>query len=155
MDLKTQTQFAKIYSNLKSEQHTVQDISDIIKIINDNKHSISDDAKKILLQIPLCVLETQVDLKNQDTWASKNGHYFAGNHAQEPIHSRFASEDFDLDIMVDCLIQIMSDSYLLNCDFNLRNPQVTLRDNVIPKQYSNFKESGKLFARIMEKAFDC
>lgn len=156
MDLKIQTEFANIYSKCLNEQQTVQDISNLIVKIRNNARFMSDEAKKLLLQIPLCVLETQVKLKqDKSIWASENGHYFAGNYAQEPIHSRFSSEDFDLDIMVDCLKEIMSNPNLLNSDFNLRNPEVTLENDVVTKQDSNFKESGKQFARIMEKAFDC
>lgn len=156
MNLNIQIKFASIYSKCLSEQQTVQDIGDLVLIIRNNRTSISDNAKKILLQIPLCVLETQVNLKEDNSiWASKNGKFFAGNYTKEPIHSKFSSENFDLSIMVDCLNEIMSAPQLLNSDYNLRNPEATLRDHVTPNPYSNFYESGKLFARIMEKAFDC
>ena len=154
MDLQTQIHFASVYSKFQNEVHTPSDIGKLIEIVRYNKHSISDEAKKLILQIPLCVLETQVELKNPTDWSTTNGDYFSGNYAQEPLHSRFASNNFDLSIMVDCLNEILSDSTKLNSDFHLRNPEVTLRDDVIIKNYSNFKESGKLFARIMDKAFD-
>lgn len=155
MDLQTQIKFANIYSKFHNEEHTPTDIGELINILRANKHSISDEAKKLLLQIPLCVLENQVEIKNISDWSEQNGHYFAGNYKQEPLHSRFESNNFDLDIMVECLNEIISDSSKLNSDFHLRNPEVTLHDNVVVKKYSNFKESGKLFARIMDKAFDC
>lgn len=156
MDIKVQNKFASIYSKCINEQQTVQDIGTLIVEIRNNAKSISDEAKKILLQIPLYVLENQVELKeDSSTWASKNGYYFAGNYAQEPIHSRFSSEKFELDIMVDCLKEIMSNSNLLNSDFHLRNPEVTLTSDVTTKNGSKFKESGKLFASIMERAFAC
>lgn len=155
MDLQIQVKFAEIYSKFQHEEHTPSDIGKLIEILRMNKKDISDNAKKILLSIPLCVLENQVELTNQNTWSSENGSYFAGNYAQEPFHSRFESGNFTLSIMVECLNEIISDSSKLNSDFHLRNPEVTLRDDVKVKGYSNFKESGKIFARIMDKAFDC
>lgn len=155
MNLQTQIKFAEIYSKLQHEEHTPADIGQLIYILRMNRKNISDDAKKLLLAIPLCVLENQVELTNSDDWSSENGSYFAGNYAQEPLHSRFESKKFDLDIMVDCLNEIISDESKLNSDFHLRNPEVTLCNDVKVKKYSNFKESGKIFARIMDKAFDC
>lgn len=93
--------------------------------------------------------------ENVSTWSSKNAAYFSGNYAQEPLHSSFKSGDFKLDIMVKCLNEIISDNGKLNSDFHLRNPEVTLRDEVKVKEGSNFKESGRIYARIMDKAFEC
>lgn len=155
MDLQTQVKFAEIYSKFQHEEHIPSDIGQLINTLRMYKKDISDDAKKILLSIPLCILENQVELKDPTTWSSDNGSYFAGNYAQEPLHSRFESENFDLNIMVECLNEIISDTSKLNSDFHLRNLETTLRDDVKIKKYSNFKESGKIFARIMDKAFDC
>lgn len=155
MELKTQIKFASIYSKFNNEEHSPSDIGQLINILRDNKKFISDESKKLLLQIPLCVLESQVELKNEADWAEQNGHYFAGNYAQEPFHSCFESGNFDLSTMVDCLNDIITDTSKLNSDFHLRNPETTLQHDVIIKNYSNFKESGKLFAHIMDKAFDC
>lgn len=155
MDLQTQIKFADIYSKLQHEEHSPSDIGKLIEILRMNKRDISDNAKKLLLSIPLCVLENQVELINPTDWSSKNGSYFAGNYAQEPLHSRFNSEEFDLNIMIECLNEIISDSSKLNSDFHLRNPEVTLCHDVKVKNYSNFKESGKIFTRIMDRAFDC
>lgn len=154
MDLQTQIKFANIYSKFYNEEHTPADVGKLIETIRYNIRFISDNAAKLLLQIPLCVLENQVKIKNIDDWANQNGSYFAGNYAQEPIHSRFESKKFDLSIMVECLNDIITDTSKLHSDFHLRNPEVTLQHDVIIKEYSNFKESGKLFARIMDKAFD-
>lgn len=155
MDLQTQIKFADIYSKFYNEKHTPSDIGKLIQMLRENKQHISDESKKVLLQIPLCVLENQVEIENVSDWAEKNSHYFAGNYAQEPLHSRFESKNFDISIMVECLNEIIADTSKLNSDFHLRNPEVTLRDDVHIKDYSNFKESGKLFAHIMDKAFDC
>lgn len=155
MKLQTQIKFAEIYSKFQHEEHTLTDISELVRLVRVNRKDIPDDVKKILLSIPLCVLENQVELTNPADWSSNNGSYFAGNYAQEPLHSRFKSKKFDLNIMVECLNEIIADSSKLNSDFHLRNPEVTLRDYVKVKIYSNFKESGIIFAHIMDKAFDC
>lgn len=155
MELQTQIKFANIYSKFYNEEHTPSDIGRLIEILRENKKSISDESKKLLLQIPLCVLEHQVQITNINDWANQNGHYFAGNYAQEPLHSRFESNNFDLSIIVECLKEVIADSLKLNSDFHLRNPEVTLQHDVSVKDYSNFKESGKIFAHIMDKAFDC
>lgn len=155
MELQTQIKFSNIYSKFCNEEHTPTDVGKLIETIRYNKHSISDTATQLLLQIPLCVLKDQVEIKNSTDWAKQNGEYFAGNYADEPLHSRFNSKDFDLNIMVECLNEIISDPEKLHSDFHMRNPEVTLRDDAVIKEYSNFKESGRLFARMMDKAFDC
>ena len=155
MELQTQIKFANIYSKFYNEEHTPADVGELINLLRENRYSISDESKRLLLQIPLCIFENQVEIKNISDWAEQNGHYFAGNYAQEPLHSRFESNSFDLSIMVDCLNEIIADSSKLNSDFHLRNPEVTLRDYVTVRKYTNFKESGKLFAHIMDKAFNC
>ncbi len=155
MELQTQIKFAQLYSKFYNEEHTPSDAGKLIEILRENKHFISDTSAQLLLQIPLCVLENQVELKDADNWASANGSYFSGNYAQEPYHSIFAKGDFNLEDVVNCLKEIISDSSKLNSNFHLRNPEVTLQHDVNVKEFSNFKESGKLFARIMDKAFDC
>lgn len=154
MDLATQVKFAAVYSDFCNETHTPTDVSMIIQAIRENKRVISDEAKITLLQIPLFVLGNQVELKDEDFWSKKNGDYFAGNWKEEPLHSKFISTDFDLTTIEKGLQLIMGDPKLLNSDLYLRNPEVTLRDDVRVKEYSSFKESGKIFARLMEKAFD-
>jgi len=155
MNLNIQIKFAKIYSNFLNEVHTPKDISELIETIRYNSSNISYQAKKTLLQIPLCVLEDQVQLKDYKTWVSNNSSYFAGNCSFEPFHSTFNSGNFDLKTMYDYLKDIISDSQKINSDFCLRNIEVTFRDDVVTEQYSTFKESGKIYARIMEQAFDC
>ena len=64
MELQTQIKFADIYSKFSNEKHTPSDIGKLIEVLRNNKQSISDESKKLLLQIPLCVLENQVEIKN-------------------------------------------------------------------------------------------
>lgn len=154
MDLQTQVKFANIYSSLHNETHTLDDISKIIETLRHNSRNISDKAKIILLQIPLHVLINQVEITDIYAWRKNNSNYFSGNWKEEPLHSKYKSGNFDLSTIVESLQTIMSDTKLLNSDFHLRNPEVTLRDDVTVKQYSNFKESGKIFARLMDKAFE-
>ncbi|EXG87757.1 hypothetical protein K413DRAFT_4656 [Clostridium sp. ASBs410] len=117
MDLNTQVKFASIYSNFSNEAHTCSDIGTLIELIRFNKHTISNEAKRTLLQIPLVVLSTQVNLKNETEWAVKNSDYFSGNCPNNSYQSIFASKDFNLDTMVTFLKDIMSDDQKLNSDF--------------------------------------
>lgn len=154
MNINTQIVFSNIYSKFCSETHSPADIGTLIELIRYHKQEISDDAKTTLLQIPLCALKNQLDVPDEYSWAIKNGDYFAGNYSDEPLHSQFDSKKFDLSIMVDCLEAILADTKKLNSDFCLRNPEVTLTHDVVVKEYSNFKESGKIYALVMEKAFN-
>lgn len=155
MNLQIQIKFAEIYSKFQHENHTPKDIGILIGILRFNDHYISDDSKKLLLQIPLCVFANQVEVTNTAHWAKYNGAYFAENYPEEPLHSRFESNDFDLSIMVECLNEIISDPSKLNSGIHLRIPEAPLIHEVSVKENSNFKECGKLFAHIMDKAFDC
>lgn len=153
MDLNTQIKFASIYSKFSNETHSCNDIAEIICKIRESSNYISNDAKFLLLQIPLVVLKNQVELKDEIEWAHRNADYFSGNYNKEPYHSLFKSGKFDLNVMTEFLESIMNDTNSLNSDFHLRNPEVTLRDDVVIK-YSNFKESGKIYMQIMNKAFE-
>lgn len=70
MELQTQIKFANIYSKFYNEEHTPSDIGKLIETIRNNKHLITDTAAQLLLQIPLCALESQVEVKNSLAWAN-------------------------------------------------------------------------------------
>lgn len=155
MDLQTQVKFAVIYSNLKKEIHTLQDISQIITITRHNSKNISLESKKLLLSIPQCVLATQVELIHPEKkWANARSIYFAGNYGPGEMRSIFKSKNFDLSTIIDCMNDIMTSKTGLESDFLLRNPEVTLRDDVKILSYRNFVESGPIYAEIMQKAFN-
>lgn len=146
-------EFAKIYSAFCNETHTLQDVSDIVYLVRMYKHDISDTEKITLLQIPLSVLKKYCEIKSLKDWTSENGSYFAGNMVggYEPYYSKFLSCDFYLSDIISLLEDIMSDSTKLNNDFYLRNPEVTIRDDVKITNKEAFKACGKIYAKIIEK----
>lgn len=154
MDIQTQTLFAPYYTKFCTNDHKVSDIGLLLDTIRYSKFKISDDAIRLLLQIPYCVLKSQVDLKTDSTvWAKENGQYFSGNCQNTEYAEIFASYDFNLDTMVAFFDFILSDITRIRNDFYLRNPEVTLRDDVVIKSCANFQESGRIYALTMEKAF--
>ena len=155
MLLSEQTKFATIYSHFCNEIHTLRDIGNLITQIRASRHKISDEAKKCMLEIPLTVLKEQVELNTDiSSWTSSEGSYFAGNCVHNAKYkSIFENRTFNLDTMVVLLEDIMNDPAMLNSDFYLRNPEVTIHRFVSVKEFSNFENSGLLFAHVMEEAF--
>ena len=155
MLLSEQTKFAVIYSHFYNETHSLEDIGNLIIQIRASHHKMSDEAKKCMLEIPLTVLKEQVELNTDiSSWTSSEGPYFAGNCVHNAKYkSIFESRTFNLDTMVALLEDIMDDPDMLNSDFYLRNPEVTLLHFVSVKEFSNFENCGLLFAHVMEEAF--
>ena len=155
MQLETQCHFADIYDAFIQNKHTVETISELVLLVRNNSRNMSDNAQLQMLEIPLCVLKEQSELKiSANKWAKDRGIYFAGNAQNDDFRSQFAEECFDLDIMIQYLEYIMEDQGRLHSDFKLRNIEVTLREAIAIKKYSGFEKSGMIFAHTMEKAFD-
>ena len=156
MNLSEQVKFATVYSNFSHQEHAPCDAGKIIELIRENKNVISDEAKRKLLQIPLNMLETHVELKKgkEHIWTKENGYYFSENCSREPYHSKFKSEEFDLATIADYLKEIIGNEEMLNSDFYLRNPEVILLEDVQVKKYGNFRECGLIYKMIIEEAFE-
>ena len=54
--------------------------------------------------------------------------------------------------MSDFMNYVLEDSERLNSDFYLRNPEVTLRDDVCIKFEEKFQNEQIIYAMILEKA---
>lgn len=159
MELTIQTQFATIYNHMAACQHDMKDISEIIRLVRDNKINISDAAARELIQIPLAILKTeQVKIKDNNAWSQSEGGYFAGNCATTGKMSEFKKIfetcNFDLSLMTEFLEFIISDNTLLKSDFYLRNIEVTFRKGYLMATNSTFAESGAIYANAIKKAFD-
>lgn len=154
MTLDIKNNFTPIYNAFLNDTHTLQDVSQIITLIRHYGDYIPDETKIELLQIPLNVLKTQTKLQSPKSFAKNNGSYFSGNMLHlEPHSSKFESGNFSLDDITILLENIMSNSSMLNNDFYLRNPEVTLRDHVKLINMKEFKACGTLYAKIIEKLF--
>lgn len=141
--LEVQVEFAEILVKLRGKQATVSDLSQLLYLVRLYKKEIPDDIKLIMLSIPNIVLRDNCELKSDaGKWASKYGEYFSGNCVNlVEWKNKFSSKCFDLKDMSDFMKYVLEDQERLNSDFYLRNPEVTLRDDVCIKSGENFRMS--------------
>ncbi len=154
LELKVQVKFAEILIKLKERKATAYDLSQLIRLVRDNKKEIPDDIKLVILSIPNIVLKDNCVLKNSvGEWTSKNGEYFANNCiGLEEWKEKFNSKYFDLGDMSDFMNYVLEDSERLNSDFYLRNPEVTLENDVYIKYEEEFQNEQVIYAMVLEKA---
>ncbi len=152
--LKVQVEFAEVLGKLRERQATVSDLSQLLSLVKLHKREIPDDVKLVILSIPNIVLRDNCELKNSvGEWVSKNGGYFAGNCAElEEWSEKFNSKCFDLNDMSNFMEYVLEDPGRLNSDFYLRNPEVTLRDDVCIKSERKFQNEQIIYAMVLEKA---
>ena len=152
--LKVQVEFAEVLGKLRERQATVSDLSQLLSLVKLHKREIPDDVKLVILSIPNIVLRDNCELKNSvGEWVSKNGEYFAGNCAElEEWSEKFNSKCFDLNDMSNFMEYVLEDPGRLNSDFYLRNPEVTLRDDVCIKSERKFQNEQTIYAMVLEKA---
>ena len=152
--LKVQVEFDEVLGKLRERQATVSDLSQLLSLVKLHKREIPDDVKLVILSIPNIVLRDNCELKNSvGEWVSKNGEYFAGNCAElEEWSEKFNSNCFDLNDMSNFMEYVLEDPGRLNSDFYLRNPEVTLRDDVCIKSERKFQNEQIIYAMVLEKA---
>ena len=135
--LEVQVEFAEILVKLRGKQATVSDLSQLLYLVRLYKKEIPDDIKLIMLSIPNIVLRDNCELKSDaGKWAS----------------NKFSSKCFDLKDMSDFMKYVLEDQERLNSDFYLRNPEVTLRDDVCIKSGRKFQNEQIIYAMVLEKA---
>ena len=127
--LEVQVEFAEILVKLRGKQATVSDLSQLLYLVRLYKKEIPDDIKLIMLSIPNIVLRDNCERKN-----------------------KFSSKCFDLKDMSDFMKYVLEDQERLNSDFYLRNPEVTLRDDVCIKSGRKFQNEQIIYAMVLEKA---
>ena len=151
--LEVQIGFAEVLVKFKEKRATVSDLSKLIEVVRRYKKEIPDDVKLVILSIPALVLRENCELKSRAIeWASEEGDYFSGNCTElESWKAKFMSKSFDLHDMSDFLEYILADSDRLNSDFYLRNPEVTLRDDVRLKYKENFENEQIIYAMVLER----
>ncbi len=152
--LEVQVDFSDVLANLKEKRATVADLSKLIELVRRHKRDIPDDVKSIILSIPHLVLREKCDLKDAvAVWANTNGTYFSGNcPGLGNWKQKFESGSFDLHDMNDFMGFILGHSSRLNSDFYLRNPEVTLRDDVCLKDPKSFQNEQVVYAMVLENA---
>lgn len=137
-------------------------VSNLIILVRRYRNEISEIEAKKLLEIPLNILENDVELIDENNWASRNADYFAGNITwvdgdfEKTWKNKFHSEQYGLEEIYE-LCKIVSDNFeehRSSCEFLLRNIEVTIRDDVKVEEYSNFFDSGNVFALHILKAIN-
>lgn len=152
--LEVQVEFAEILVKLRERQATISDLSQLLNLVRFHKKEIPDDVKLAILRIPQTLLKDNCKLKNSvGEWASKNGEYFASNCVNlEEWKEKFNGKCFDLNDMSNFMNYVLEDPERLNSDFYLRNPEVTLRDDVCVRHEKKFQNEQIIYAMVLEKA---
>lgn len=141
-----------------SDDFSLSTVSELIVTIRSYRYKLTQEQISDLLDIPINILEEDVELKNATAYLS-NGHYFAGNITVkgdsflDSIRLKFEnSPSFDLVDIIDLTKYIRDNISVVNrdLDFILRNTEVTLRDDVHLLSLSNFQRSGRVFAKIID-----
>ena len=152
--VEVQVEFAEILVKLRERRATVSDLSQLPSLVRYHKKEIPDNVKIAILGIPSILLRDKCELKKSvSKWAGENGEYFAGNCVNlEEWKEKFNSKCFDLNDMSNFMKYVLEDSQRLNSDFYLRNPEVTLRDEVCIKDEKKFQNEQIIYAMVLEKA---
>ncbi|MEK5393987.1 hypothetical protein NSQ59_27185 [Margalitia sp. FSL K6-0131] len=159
-DLSMVRDFFIIKEAFENGDFSLQTISDLIVTIRTYRNKLTSEQAVLLLDIPLNVLENDVELKDNGLWQKSNRDYFSGNmnvHDSDYIKElkeRITLASFGLKDIYDLTKYVQGNFKVLSgVDFLLRNAEVTIRDDVKLKTYSTFNNSGKAFAFYIERAF--
>ncbi len=152
--------FHLISEEFKTENFTLQTVSRLIEQIRLYKNNLTKEQAVLLLEIPISILENDVEIMGSGRWSKTNGHYFSGNITWvnsdyfTKLKEKFASCKFGLEDIIDLARQVRDNFEELSSasDFLLRNVEVTLRDDVKLIAGSTFEKSGKVFAENIDKA---
>lgn len=161
-DLQLKRDFNEIADEFLAGNFDPTTVSKIITLIREYQGKLSPEQVKILLEIPINVLENDVELINPDLWVSHNRGYFSGNITWveseyfDDIKKRFATGNFGLGDIIELAKTVQNDYENLYSasEFLLRNVEVTLRDDVQLKGYTSFHKSGNVFSEQVKKAIN-
>lgn len=160
MESEIKSKFYEIAKEFKNDQFDLKTVARIIIFIRSERKDLTAQEARLLLQIPINVLENDIELINKPKWVEENGSYFVGNitwadnEFTDKWKTRFSKDNFGLADMVE-LCKIIADDfdkYRSCCEFVLRNPEVTLRNDVKLKKSSNFNYRGELYYEEILKA---
>ena len=152
--------FNILSKELKSDNFDLRTISNIVSNIRMHNGNLTAEQAKKLLEIPINVLENDVELISKVTWQSEHAHYFSGNITWVEsdyfikLKHRFANKNYTLSDIIDIakIVGDEFDEYRSASEFLLRNVEVVLRDDVRLTGYTNFKQSGNVYAKIIDDA---
>lgn len=146
----------------KSGEYDLQTISKLVVYIRKYRNLLTPDQAALLLEIPINILKNDVELKSPNKWQKDNAEYFGGNITWvkteyfNELRKKFFSANFELDDIIDIAEHVKDDYENLSraSEFLLRNVEVAIRDDVNVLRYSDFKDSGAVFAKYIDKAID-
>lgn len=160
-DLSTVRDFFILKDSFESGDFNLQIASNLIVKIREHRKDLTSEQVALLLEIPLNVLENDVELINPGSWQESNKKYFIGNMDVnnsdyiKALKEKISNATFELEDIHE-LTKYVQDNFeelSLGVDFLLRNAEVTIRDDVKLNPYSTFNQSGKAFAHYIERAF--
>lgn len=162
MDLQIKKNFNELARKFEKNEFDLQTVSSLLVLVRRNRKEISNTAAELLLDIPLNVLQNDIELKDKQKWINDNREYFAGNitwvdeNFENEWKQKFSSGNYGIEDIIELCKIVRSDfdKYRSSCEFLLRNVEVTLRDDVIVLNYSNFYNSGRVFASQIFKAIE-
>lgn len=152
----------ELYKKCENGEQTPYDFGQLICSIRTFKNCISTSEATSLLNVAYDILLNHVKLKAKtNKWSSQNSNYFAGNMVpyESEITQKFTrkysdifkSANFDLTAIILELRDIIDNYDELKNDFYLRNPEVTLRDDVEVINKKEFSAKGKEYAFAISK----
>lgn len=153
-------EFFILKDSFENGDFSLRTVSDLIVTIRENRNNLTGEQAALLLDIPLNVLEYDVELTDKGSWQESNRGYFLGNMGVDTeyvneLRQKITVGSFSLKDIYD-LTKYVQENFKdlsLGADFLLRNAEVTLRDDVKLHNYSTFNKSGKAFAHYIQLAF--
>ncbi|MBC9783531.1 hypothetical protein H1S01_03265 [Heliobacterium chlorum] len=159
MELNMLREFNLVSEQFERGQYNLGIISSLIVKIRRFNKSLTPEQAQILLEIPKNVLQNDVTLKDDEgKWARTNAGYFSGNMTQtkdpfiREMKAKFSSGNYELADIARLTEYTQKNFKKLEVEFILRNPEVTLRDDVELIPGSSFLQSGRVFAAVINKA---
>lgn len=150
-----QRDFNEISEKFRKGEFSLQTVSYLVTMIRNCANTLVEQELDLPLEIPMNVLQNDVEVINLGKWQNDNTRYFAENsHSYNPLYQKFNSGAFYLNdvYVVTSYVQHNFIKLGIDRDFLLRIPEVTLRDDVALVKGSNFMGSGRVFANYIDKA---
>ncbi|WP_322904796.1 hypothetical protein [Paenibacillus campi] len=153
--------FNELYEDFQNGQFDLVTVSNILVSIRKYENDLTHEQIKLLLNIPINIMEHDVEISNYSEFMEFGG-YFSGNITSQDdeilnkFKEKFRLKQYDLQDIISLTKYVQDNIELIDSDIELilRNPEVTIRDDIKLLEYSNFKKSGRVFAKQIKEAVD-
>jgi len=157
--------FNKISKDFKNNNFKLDTVAALVDEIRRGISSLTAQEAELLLEIPISVLETDVELTNLEEWKEQNRKYFSENMTLDDLYiinlkNKFKEGFYDLDDIKNLTLYIKDNFDDLNDKFGrttgllLRNVEVTIREDVKLINNDNFYASGNIFSQYIDEAIN-